>query len=72
MYLGYYLAGLVGGGKESILRGKEVESMLYTQNNEIQQAMFKKRGDGNVTEGVTLFQVHCIQVWNYLSEILYY
>jgi hypothetical protein len=32
----------------------------------------KERVNGNITEGVNLFKLHCTHVWNYHDEILSY
>jgi hypothetical protein len=41
----------------------------YECHNETQQTIWKRgkrqRGNGNIMEGVKLFKVYCMHVWNY-------
>jgi hypothetical protein len=48
------------------------EKFMICQHNEAQQTLFEKgeRGkNGNIMEGINLFQVYCMHIWNYYNEI---
>jgi hypothetical protein len=55
--------------KERIPRGEEMEvHFIYSYKNSIMKPIklyLKKGGEnGNIMEGVNLFKVHCMCVWN--------